>query len=96
MSSDEEMLAIGRIVLENKNLSQRNAIVHAEVHRIVTGLKALADRLISGNSMFMSYTLSSEDIALLDVTKLNGLLNERAAIAKRHAEISETLKRAGL
>ncbi len=96
MSSDEEVAIIGRIMLENKALSQRNAIIHEEVHRITNGLKALADRLISGHSMFMSYKLSSEDIALLDVTKLNDLLNERAAIAKRHAEISETLKRAGL
>lgn len=96
MSSDEEMAIIGRLVMEQKDLARRNAVLHSEVHRIASGLEQLGKNLTSGHSMFAVYHLSSEEIALLDEKKLGELLSEKNAITKRYAEVCDLLKQAGV
>jgi hypothetical protein len=96
MSTDEEMAVIGRLVVERKDLTQRNAVLHAEIYRIANGLEKLGKKLTGGNSMFAAHHLTPDEGALLDAAKLGELLSEKAAIAKRVEEISETLKQAGL
>lgn len=96
MSTDEEMAVIGRMVVERKDLTQRNAVLHAEIHRIGKGLEALGKELTSGLTMYATHSLKPEEVALLDAAKLTELLSEKEAIAKRHQEINETLRQAGI
>jgi hypothetical protein len=96
MSSDEEMAVIGRLVVERKSLSQRNAVLHAEIHRIGTGLIEIGKKLTSGYSMFEAHRLTPDETALLDAAKLDELLSEKEAVVKRHDEVIKTLDKAGI
>jgi len=96
MSTDEEMAVIGRLVIERKEIAQRNAALHEEMHRIATGLKGLAEKLTGGNSMFYKPQLTPDEAALLDAAKLKELLDDKRKVVERYDEIRKTLNHAGI
>jgi len=96
MSTDEEMAIIGKLVVEQRDLAGRNAALHAEIHRIGSGLEQIGKRLTSGHTMFHVPQLSSEEMVLLDDQKIRELLSEKETVVKRYDEVHELLRQAGI
>jgi hypothetical protein len=98
MSTDEEAVIIVRMIKERRDLEQRGAAPHDEVQRIAKELQAFALELTTHSYIYGKdfLRLTSEQIDLLNASKVAELLGDIEKAGMRHREITETLNRAGL
>jgi hypothetical protein len=85
MSSDEEAAIIGRMVIEQKDLSKREAVLTEEIRRIREGLQQLGRDLSNKVGLYQVEGLHVGDAecAFLDAKKVNSLLDELRTVRTR-------------
>ena len=98
MSSDEEALIIGRMLLERKELTKQGALLNEELTRIGSQLSILGDTLKRTTPPYIDepFQLSDADRSILDAAKIVQLLTEASEVTKRFKALQENLGRVGV
>lgn len=94
MSSDEEAVIIGRMVLERKELTKREAVLVEEIKRFSTGFSQIGGLLLNASSGMQEIRKvddSDTSRALLDIDKVNELLGDLQVVRNRLGELRESL-----
>jgi hypothetical protein len=98
MSEDAQMAVIGRMVTERKRLGEKRVALSEEVERIAREFERLGNKLLKINRLHgpRDFSLSPEDLALMDSEKITSLLSDLEETEKRLADLSSRLNEAGL
>ncbi|MGB8030854.1 MAG: hypothetical protein WCF30_14480 [Terracidiphilus sp.] len=95
MSTDEECIAIGRLVLEHKECVDKRVRVTERVKQIADALKRLANAIdrkpdfdeVSKDSILQEY---------LDLSKIGALVLEEQSLSAKQQEYEERMRAQGL
>lgn len=93
MSSDEEAVAIGRIVTEHQEARRRYMALRSEQERIAKVLELIGSLLKYGHPL---HQITQDDWALLDVDRIRTHSAETTAAFARLQELQEKLSALGL
>ena len=98
MSSDEELIAIGRLVKEHRAASRERALLNAELQRIGKLMSLVGQKLsVTGGLVIAEPQESAEDIeGLPTAEKLRSLLTDFKEAIKAEAALRARLTEAGL
>lgn len=94
MSSDEEALAIGRIVQEYRSLKSKLPAIRSELERIGRVLEAMGATLKHGKPS--KEIFRQENLFAMDVDKIFSLIDEFESTSERVETLKEQMKELGI
>lgn len=90
MSSDEEALAVGRVVAEHQKVKSRYAALRSECERVGSAITSI------GSSVKFGHLVPQTDLTILDAEKIRALSAETASTYTRLRELESRLAELGL